>query len=42
MLAVGSDVVTIGNESSRLIVVFELLIIFLTPLVGWPCSVGGG
>lgn len=39
----GSDIIrSTGNESISFIVVFELLILFFTPLVEWPCSVGGG
>lgn len=40
--ALGSDIASsVGNESSCPIVVFELLILFFTLLVGQPCSVGG-
>lgn len=43
VLGVGSDIVgSIRDESSRRVVVFELLILFFTPIVGWPCSVGIG
>lgn len=39
----GSDIIrSTGHESTCRIVVFELLILFFTPLVEWPCSVEGG